>query len=36
MLISLESWKAVVDTDSDWLIGVPSVLILSINYDGFY
>jgi hypothetical protein len=28
MLISLESWKAVVDTDSDWLIGVPSVLIL--------
>jgi hypothetical protein len=33
MLISLESWKAVVDTDSDWLIGVPSVLIQSIKYE---
>jgi uncharacterized protein YqfB (UPF0267 family) len=28
MLISLESWKALLDSDSDWLIGVPSVLIL--------
>src|SRR3970282_1506377 len=28
MLISLESWKALVDSRSDWLSGVPSVLIL--------
>ncbi|PKH66535.1 cation/H(+) antiporter [Flavobacterium sp. ALD4] len=28
MLISLESWKSVLDSDSDWLIGVPSVLII--------
>lgn len=28
MLISLESWKALLDSDSDWLIGVPSVLII--------
>ncbi|WP_413999538.1 cation:proton antiporter [Flavobacterium sp. W1B] len=28
MLISLESWKALVDYRSDWLSGVPSVLIL--------
>jgi hypothetical protein len=28
MLISLESWKTLLDSDSDWLIGVPSVLIL--------
>lgn len=28
MLISLESWKVLLDSDSDWLIGVPSVLIL--------
>ncbi|MFB0909583.1 MAG: cation:proton antiporter, partial [Flavobacterium sp.] len=24
MLISLESWKSLLDSDSDWLIGVPS------------
>jgi Kef-type K+ transport system membrane component KefB len=28
MLISLESWKALVDSRSDWLSEVPSVLIL--------
>jgi Kef-type K+ transport system membrane component KefB len=28
MLISLESWKSVLDSDSDWLTGVPSVLII--------
>jgi hypothetical protein len=28
MLISLESWKSLLDSDSDWLIGVPSVLII--------
>lgn len=28
MLISLESWKILLDSDSDWLIGVPSVLII--------
>lgn len=28
MLISLESWKILIDSDSDWLIGVPSVLII--------
>ena len=28
MLISLESWKILVDSRSDWLSGVPSVLIL--------
>lgn len=28
MLISLESWKALVDSRSDWLSGVPSVLII--------
>ncbi|MFE3869764.1 cation:proton antiporter [Flavobacterium sp. ZS1P70] len=28
MLISLESWKALVDSRSDWLSAVPSVLIL--------
>ncbi|TDE31789.1 MULTISPECIES: cation:proton antiporter [Flavobacterium] len=28
MLISLESWKELVDSRSDWLSGVPSVLIL--------
>ena len=28
MLISLESWKALVDSRSIWLSGVPSVLIL--------
>ncbi|UFH36024.1 cation:proton antiporter [Flavobacterium acetivorans] len=28
MLISLESWKTLVDSRSDWLSGVPSVLIL--------
>lgn len=28
LLISLESWKTLLDSDSDWLIGVPSVLIL--------
>jgi Kef-type K+ transport system membrane component KefB len=28
MLISLESWKSLLESDSDWLIGVPSVLII--------
>ncbi|WP_369752676.1 cation:proton antiporter [Flavobacterium sp. WC2409] len=28
MLISLESWKTLLDSDHDWLIGVPSVLII--------
>lgn len=28
MIISLESWKSLIDSDSDWLIGVPSVLII--------
>lgn len=28
MLISLESWKALFELDNDWLIGVPSVLII--------
>jgi replicative superfamily II helicase len=28
MIISLESWKSLVDSQSDWLSGVPSVLIL--------
>lgn len=28
MIISLESWKALVDSRSVWLSGVPSVLIL--------
>lgn len=28
MLISLESWKALLDSDIEWLGGVPSVLIL--------
>jgi hypothetical protein len=28
MIISLESWKALVDSQSDWLSGIPSVLIL--------
>lgn len=28
MLISLESWKALVDSDITWLSGVPSVLII--------
>ena len=28
MIISLESWKLLVDSQSDWLSGVPSVLIL--------
>lgn len=28
MLISLESWKALLELDNDWLIGVPSVLII--------
>jgi replicative superfamily II helicase len=28
MVISLESWKSLVDSQSDWLSGVPSVLIL--------
>ena len=28
MLISLESWKAIVDSPTSWLSGVPSVLIL--------
>ena len=28
MLISLESWKELVDSRSIWLSGVPSVLIL--------
>jgi Kef-type K+ transport system membrane component KefB len=28
MLISLESWKSVLDSDSDWLTGFPSVLII--------
>jgi hypothetical protein len=28
MLISLESWKVLVDSRSIWLSGVPSVLIL--------
>jgi hypothetical protein len=28
MLISLESWKALVDSRSTWLSGVPSVLIV--------
>jgi hypothetical protein len=31
MLISLESWKSLLDSDSDWLIGVPSVLLLNRN-----
>jgi hypothetical protein len=26
MLISLESWKSLLDSDSDWLIGVPSII----------
>ncbi|WP_220763250.1 cation:proton antiporter [Flavobacterium sp. UMI-01] len=28
MLISLESWKTILDSDSDWLAQVPSVLII--------
>jgi hypothetical protein len=28
MIISLESWKSLVDSQSDWLSGIPSVLIL--------
>jgi hypothetical protein len=28
MIISLESWKSLVDSQSDWLRGIPSVLIL--------
>lgn len=28
MIISLESWKSLIDSNSDWLIGVPSVLII--------
>lgn len=28
MLISLESWKTLLDSNTDWLIGVPSVLII--------
>lgn len=28
MLISLESWKSLLDSDADWLIKVPSVLII--------
>lgn len=28
MLISLESWKAILDSNNDWLIDVPSVLII--------
>ncbi len=28
MLISLESWKTLLDSDTDWLINVPSVLII--------
>jgi hypothetical protein len=28
MMISLESWKALVDSRSVWLSGVPSVLII--------
>ncbi|WP_418264241.1 cation:proton antiporter [Flavobacterium faecale] len=28
MLISLESWKAILDSNNDWLVEVPSVLII--------
>jgi len=28
MMISIESWKNLVDSSSDWLSSVPSVLIL--------
>jgi hypothetical protein len=28
MLISLEGWKTVIDSDANWLSGVPSVLII--------
>ena len=28
MLISLESWKSVMDTAADWLVDIPSVLII--------
>ncbi|OCB77371.1 cation:proton antiporter [Flavobacterium crassostreae] len=28
MLISLESWKSLLDSNNDWLVGVPSVLII--------
>jgi hypothetical protein len=28
MIISLESWKKLVDSQSDWLSDIPSVLIV--------
>jgi hypothetical protein len=28
MIISLESWKLLLDSNNDWLSGVPSVLII--------